>query len=79
MSPVLSIHTAKGASGEANAVSRPVDVKDGLSNTAVFVESAGRSNYSYYGSTSTGSFITGGGPQQPDASREPISGRTHPP
>jgi prepilin-type processing-associated H-X9-DG protein len=45
-----------------DAVCRPTDVKDGLSNTAVFVEDAGRSNYSFYaGSPNGNQFITGGG------------------
>ena len=45
----------------ANNVCRPIEVRDGLSNTVVFVEAAARSNYSYYGRTQTSAFITGGG------------------
>jgi prepilin-type N-terminal cleavage/methylation domain-containing protein/prepilin-type processing-associated H-X9-DG protein len=46
---------------QADDVCRVASVTDGLSNTAVFVEDAGRSNYSYYGRAHNGSFITGGG------------------
>jgi prepilin-type N-terminal cleavage/methylation domain-containing protein/prepilin-type processing-associated H-X9-DG protein len=42
-------------------ICRTSQIADGLSNTAVFVETAGRPNHSYYDQTSTGAFITGGG------------------
>jgi prepilin-type processing-associated H-X9-DG protein len=44
-----------------DTVCRATDVTDGLSNTIVFVESAGRSNWSMYGKTKSSQFITGGG------------------
>jgi prepilin-type N-terminal cleavage/methylation domain-containing protein/prepilin-type processing-associated H-X9-DG protein len=47
-------------------VCRAGDIADGLSNTAVFVEDAGRSNYSFYGRTRTGAFISGGGWATPE-------------
>jgi prepilin-type processing-associated H-X9-DG protein/prepilin-type N-terminal cleavage/methylation domain-containing protein len=46
---------------QADAVCRANQITDGLSNTAVFVETTGRPNHSYYDRTSTGAFITGGG------------------
>jgi prepilin-type N-terminal cleavage/methylation domain-containing protein/prepilin-type processing-associated H-X9-DG protein len=46
---------------QADTVCRVSDIRDGTSNTAVFVEDAARSNHTYYGSTSTGAFIPGGG------------------
>jgi prepilin-type processing-associated H-X9-DG protein len=47
---------------QPNGLCRVTDVTDGLSNTALFVECAARSNYSYFGRTANPNlFITGGG------------------
>jgi prepilin-type N-terminal cleavage/methylation domain-containing protein/prepilin-type processing-associated H-X9-DG protein len=63
---------------QADAVCRVGDITDGLSNTAVFVEDAGRSNYSYYGRVATGAFISGGGWAVPENGVSPEGSNSDP-